>query len=170
MKHSLRPTRARNAAVRLTLLVLPVILCCGAAIVSAQQNSLVGQWRTNVPPSTLQGVPIAGGTITISIMASGQYDQTSQSTTAGSTAMMQAGPYQLVAPNSIIFRVTTYSPTTRIILVPCGIPGDPVCNRQQVENLPKPPDSQYVYTFNGPNTLMLKNQAGSYTFTRVAGQ
>jgi hypothetical protein len=196
MKNSLCPTRTRNAILCLSRLVLPPILAggmaigCGPQVAQAPQSpqspqsssspqapqapqgpqsSLVGTWRTIVPPSTVDGVPVAGATITISIMANGQYDQTGvpQNVSSGGTQTMQAGPYQMVAPNSIIFRVTNYSPKTRIVLVPCGIPNDPVCNVQRVENAAKPTDSEYAYTFNGPNTLMLNNQAGSYTFTRV---
>ena len=77
---------------------------------------------------------------------------------------MQAGPYQLVAPNNIIFTVTNWSPKTRLILVPCGIPNDPVCNVQQVQNMPKPPNSEYAYVFNGPNAMTLTNQTGAIHF------
>lgn len=90
-------------------------------------------------------------------------------TTSG-VQTMQAGPYQLVAPNNIIFTVTNWSPKSRIVLVPCGIPNDPVCNVKRVQNMPKPPDSEYAYVFNGSNTMTLSNQTGPMTFTRVAGQ
>jgi hypothetical protein len=104
----------------------------------------------------------------ISFMSNGQYDQTGVTTTGVQT--MQAGPYQLVAPNSIIFTVTQWSPKSRIALVPCGIPGDPTCNVQRLQNYPKPPNSEYVYVFNGPNTMTLSNQTGPVTLTRVMGQ
>ena len=158
MKNSLRPARAGNAVARLPLLVLAAILSCAGPIVSAQQYSLAGEWRTSVQT----------GTITITFEANGQYNQ--MSVTKAGTAEAQDGPYQLVAPNSIIFRVTDWSPKSKLVLVPCGIPGDPTCNVQREQSNSKPPDSEYAYTFNGPNTLMLKNQAGSYTFTRVATQ
>jgi hypothetical protein len=83
---------------------------------------------------------------------------------------MQAGPYQLVAPNSIIFTVTNWSPKSKMMLVPCGIPNEPVCNVQRVENMPKPPNSEYVYVFNGPNAMTLSNQTGAINFTRVKAQ
>ncbi len=83
---------------------------------------------------------------------------------------MQAGPYQLVAPNNIIFTVTNWSPKSKTILVPCGIPNDPVCNVQQVQNMPKPPNSEYAYVFNGPNAMTLTNQTGAIHFTRVNGK
>ncbi len=124
---------------------------------TAAQPSLLGQWRTTV----------SSGTITISFISNGQYDQTGVTTTGVQT--MQAGPYQLVAPNNIIFTVTNWSPKSRIVLVPCGIPNDPVCNVKRVQNMPKPPDSEYAYVFNGPNTMTLSNQTGPMTFTRLMG-
>ena len=124
----------------------------------APQSGLVGQWRTTVQT----------GTITIAFMSNGQYDQTGLTTTGIQT--MQAGPYQLVAPNSIIFTVTNWSPKSRVMLVPCGIPNNPVCNVQRLVNYPKPPNSEYAYTFNGPNTMTLSNQTGPMTFTRLARQ
>lgn len=210
MKQSLLPTGTGNAVPRLILLVLPSLLAIGMALgcgpqgtpapqgspqpfspsspqsPQAQQSppsGLIGQWRTSVPPSTVQGVAVAGGTITISIAANGQYDQTGvpQNVSSGGTQTMQAGPYQLIAPNTIHFTVTDWSPKTRWNYVPnprCGVPGVPnptnprrdSCNTEQEWTLPQPPGTTYAYTFNGPNTLMLKNPAGSYTFTRVAGQ
>ncbi len=161
MKNSLIPMRTSNAALRL---MLPAILAgClaigfGAHAAQAQQSTLIGQWRTTV----------SAGTITISFMANGQYDQTGVGTTGVQT--MQSGPYQLVAPNNIIFTVTNWSPKTRTVLVPCGIPNDPVCNVQRVVNMPKPPNSEYAYVFNGPNTMTLSNQTGPMTFTRVMGK
>jgi hypothetical protein len=98
-------------------------------------------------------------------MSNGQYGQTGVTTTGVQT--MQAGPYQLVAPNNIIFTVTNWSPKTRVVLVPCGIPNNPVCNVQRLVNMPKPPGSEYAYVFNGPNMMTLSNQTGPMTFTRV---
>ena len=101
-------------------------------------------------------------------MPNGQYDQTGVTTSGVQT--MQAGPYQLVAPNNIIFTVTQWSPKTRIVLVPCGIPNNPVCNVQRLVNMPKPPGSEYAYVFHGPNAMTLTNQTGAINFTRVSGQ
>ncbi len=83
--------------------------------------------------------------------------------------MAQGGPYQLIAPNTIVFAVTDWSPKTRIDLVPCGIPNQPVCNVQRVDNIPKPPGSKYAYVFNGPNSMTLNNEQAkeTITFTRV---
>ena len=103
----------------------------------------------------------------IAFMSNGQYDQTGVTTTGVQT--MQAGPYQLVAPNSIIFTVTQWSPKSRIMLVPCGIPNNPVCNVQRLMTYPKPPNSEYTYVFNGPNTMTLSNQTGPMTLTRLRG-
>jgi hypothetical protein len=177
MKSSLIPTRISNARPRR---ILPAILACNLVIgcgpqagqapqaqpspfspqpaPAAPQSSLLGQWRTTV----------SSGTITIMFMSNGQYDQTGVTTSGVQT--MQAGPYKLVAPNSIIFTVTEWSPKTRIVLVPCGIPNNPVCNVQRLVNMPKPPGSQYAYVFNGPNTMTLSNQTGPMTFTRVMGE
>jgi hypothetical protein len=184
MKSSLIPTGISNARLRLILsgLILPAILAVSLAIgcgpqtgqgpqapqspfspqspqpaPAAPQSSLLGQWRTTV----------STGTITISFMSNGQYDQTGVTTTGVQT--MQAGPYQLVAPNSIIFTVTNWSPKSRVMLVPCGIPNNPTCNVQRLQNYPKPLNSEYVYVFNGPNAMTLSNQTGPMTFTRVTG-
>ena len=96
---------------------------------------------------------------------------------------MQAGPYQLVAPDTIIFTVTEWSPKTRMIYVPrptCGVPGVPnptnpvrdSCLQWQEETMPKPPGSRYAYVFNGPNTMTLNNEVAkeSITFTRVTAR
>ncbi len=85
---------------------------------------------------------------------------------------MQSGPYQLTAPNTIHFTVTNWSPKSRIMLVPCGIPSDPVCNVRRVLNYPEPPGSTYAYVFNGPNSMTLNNENAqeTITFTRVAEQ
>jgi hypothetical protein len=156
--------RTTKAVLRL---ILPAILACYLAIGSgaqaaqaqqAPQSSLLGEWRAT----------IQSGTITISFMSNGQYNQTGVTTTGVQT--MQAGPYQLVAPNNIIFRVTNWAPKSKMMLVPCGIPNDPVCNVQRLQNMPKPPDSEYAYAFNGPNAMTLTNQTGAINFTRVKGQ
>jgi hypothetical protein len=177
-------SKARRGPILLGL-ILPAILACSLAIgcgpqtatapqpqpspqspflpqspqaAPAPQSSILGQWRGT----------ISSGTIMIAFMSNGQYDQTGVTTTGVQT--MQAGPYQLVAPNSIIFTVTQWSPKSRMVLVPCGIPNDPVCNVQRVQNYPKPPNSEYAYVFNGPNTMTLSNQTGPVTLTRVMGQ
>jgi|GEM_PF-6930026 len=177
MKSSLIPIGISNAHLRL---ILPAILAgslvigCGPQTApspqaqpspfslqpapAAPQSSLLGQWRTTV----------STGTIAITFMSNGQYDQTGVST--GGVQTMQAGPYQLVAPNSIIFTVTNWSPKTRIVLVRCEIPNSPVCNVQRLVNYPKPPGSEYAYVFNGSNTMTLSNQTGPMTFTRVMRQ
>ena len=161
MKASLLSMGTSNAALRL---ILPVFLACSLTIgfgpqaAQAQQSSLLGEWRAT----------IQSGTITISFLSNGQYDQTGVTNTG--TQTMQAGPYQLVAPNSIIFTVTNWSPKSKVMLVPCGIPNDPVCNVQRVQNMPKPPNSEYVYVFNGPNAMTLTNQTGAINFTRVKAQ
>ena len=182
MKNSLDRARTRNALLLPGILAVIIATGCGpqtpsgtqvqpgpqspgtptspqsAPAPAAAQTGVLGQWRTTVQT----------GTITISFLPNGQYDQLGMTTTGVQT--MQAGPYQLVAPNNIIFTVTNWSPKSRVVLVPCGIPSDPVCNVQRVVNYPKPPNSEYAYTFNGPNTMTLSNQTGPMTFTRVAGQ
>ena len=135
----------------------------------APQSSPVGQWHT-----TLQGI-----SLTISIEANGQYLQEGVPPNGG-TKTAQGGPYQLVAPNTIIFTVTGYSPMTRMIYVPnptCGVPGVPSptnprrdsCLQWQEETMPHPPGSRYAYVFNGPNQMTLNNEQAqeSITFTRV---
>ncbi|MGO9325051.1 MAG: hypothetical protein ACLP07_10855 [Terracidiphilus sp.] len=173
MKSSLIPIRTSNAALRL---VLPAILAgslaigCGPQAAQAQQwqqappasqSSLVGQWRT----------VLQGNTVTITIEANGQYMQVGVPQNGG-TPLAQGGPYQLIAPNTIVFTVTDWSPKSKIILVPCGIPNDPVCNVQRVENIPQPPGSRYAYVFNGPNSMTLNNEQAkeTITFTRVTAQ
>jgi hypothetical protein len=167
VKSSHIPTGTSNAALRL---LLPAILLsslavgCGLQAAQAQQwqqasqTSLVGQWRTTLPT----------GTLTLTILANGQYTQLGVPPNGG-TQTAQGGPYQLVAPNTIVFTVTDWSPKTRILLVPCGIPNDPVCNVQRVVNMPKPPGSKYAYVFNGPNSMTLNNEQAkeTITFTRV---
>ena len=116
MKISLHSTLTTNAVPRLTRLVLPAILAgsialgCGPQAQQAQQapkSSPVGQWRTD-----LQGIPV-----TITIQANSQYMQVGNPPNGG-TKTTQGGPYQLVAPNTVIFTVTEWSPKTRMIYVP----------------------------------------------------
>jgi hypothetical protein len=167
MKNSLSLKGTRNVFLRLARLVFPAIVACSLATscrpqgmqapqaAPASQSSFIGQWRTTT----------SIGTITITFMANGQYNQVGVTTRGVQEA--QDGPYQLEAPNTIIFRVTDWSPKSTMVLVPCGIPDQPTCNTQRVQNNPKPPDSSYTYSFNGTKSMQLKNQVSAFTFTRV---
>jgi hypothetical protein len=119
---------------------------------------VVGQWR-----AVLQGT-----TYTITMNANGQYIQLAVPQNGG-MKLAQGGPYQLIAPNIIAFTVTDWSPKSKIGLVPCGIPNQPVCNVEQVQPVAQPPNSSYDYSFNGPNTMILSNPNTRevITFTRV---
>jgi hypothetical protein len=133
-------------------LVLPAILALGAVAAHAQQYSLVGQWR-----GVFQGI-----TMTISIQANGQYSQLAQSATAQTE---QAGPYRLAAPNTIIFTVTSWAPTSTSVYYPTS----PTTGEWKQRTLPKPLGASDSYVFKGPNTMTLIDQAthGSITMTRV---
>ena len=122
---------------------------------------MVGQWRA----------VLSGSTYTITMDANGQYIQLAVPQN-GSMKFAQGGPYQLISPNIIAFTVTDWSPKTRMILVPCGDPSNPVCNTQQEQNIPQPPNSSYAYRFNGPNTMILSNPNTRevITFTRVTAR
>jgi hypothetical protein len=181
MKNSITRMGTSNAVLRLIRLVLPAILAggtvisCGPLAMQAQQapkSSPVGQWRT-----VLQGVPL-----TISIQANGQYMQQGDPPNGG-TKTMQAGPYQLVAPNTIVFTVTDWSPKIKVMFIPDPGPVPSVPNpvgpypgpngpQYQTYAIPHPPGSRYTYVFNGPNSMTLKNVTSpeTITFTRVAGQ
>ena len=202
MKNSLTSAGTSDAVLRLTRWVFPAILAgsmatgCGPQATPggqappgplgsqgpqgtqgpqappASQSGLVGQWRTGPQ----------GDTLTITIQANGQYMQLGVPQNGG-TQTMQAGPYALVAPNTIVFTVADWSPKTRWILVPnprCGVPGVPnptnprrdSCNQEQEWTMPQPPGSRYAYVFNGPNTMTLNNETEqeSITFTRVTAQ
>jgi len=137
-----------------------------------QNSNLVGQWRT----------VLQGNTVTITIQATGQYMQVGVPQNGG-TQTAQGGPYALIAPNTIAFTVTDWSPKTRFIFVPnprCGVPGVPSptnpqrdsCHQWQEETMPQPPGSRYAYVFNGPNSMTLSNETASesITFTRVTTQ
>lgn len=140
------------AILKRTRFVLPVALALGAVAAGAQQNSLVGQWR-----GVFQGI-----TITISIQSTGQYSQLAQSATAQTE---QAGPYKLIAPNTIVFSVTTWAPTSTSVYVPTS----PTTGRWEPRKLSKPPGATDFYVFNRPNTMTLTDQMthGSITMTRV---
>lgn len=200
MKDSLNPKGTSRALLRMTRRVLPVLFAIGMATgcgpqgpqggqlpqgtiqpagspapqgtpaAQGSQSSLVGQWHT-----VLQGADV-----TITIEANGQYIQVGIPPNGG-TKTAQGGPYQLVAPNSIIFRVTDWSPKTKVMYIPAPGPVPSVPNpvgpypgpqgpQWQTYGIPKPPDSEYAYTFNGPNTMTLKNQVDTITFTRVTGR
>src|SRR5580704_15352379 len=108
---------------RISKLVLSAILVLGATAATAQfsggaigqptnnSNSFVGTWR-----GVFQRI-----TFTIVIKPNGQYTQTAQS---GSLMTQQSGPYRLVAPNTIIFSVTSWAPTTQKIYHPYPPSGD----------------------------------------------
>src|ERR1039458_2988954 len=138
---------------RRSMFVLPAIFALGAVAAGAQQYNLVGQWR-----GVFQGI-----TMTISIQANGQYSQLGQSRTAQTE---QAGPYRLASPNTIIFSVTTWAPTSTSVFVPTS----PTTGKWEQRTLPKPLGASDFYVFNGPNTMTLTDQAthGSITMTRVA--
>jgi hypothetical protein len=187
LKNSLIPRGIISAVL---LLILPAILTGGMVIgcgpqagqaprspqspllPTSPQYSLAGQWRT----------VLQGNTVTITFQTNGQYIQLGVPPNGG-TQTAQGGPYALVAPNTIIFTVTDWSPKTRMIYVPnprCGVPGVPSptnpnrdsCNQWQEETMPQPPGSRYAYVFNGPNSVTLNNEQAreSITFTRVTGQ
>jgi hypothetical protein len=146
-----------NAGTATTILrrlrfVLPAVMALGAVAASAQQYSLVGQWR-----GVFQSI-----TMTISIQSNGQYSQLAQSATAKTE---QAGPYRLAAPNTIIFSVTTWAPTSTSVYFPTS----PTTGEWRQRTLPKPLGASDSYVFNGPNTMTLTDQAthGSITMTRV---
>ena len=192
MNNFLTPTRTSGAVLRLTRWVFPALLTGGMAIgcgpqapqagpapqgpvgsVGPQgppapqgpqgtQNGLVGQWRAD----------LQGTTMTITIQANGQYMQVAVPPNGG-TQTAQGGPYQLVAPNTIAFTVTDWSPKTRWIFVPNPTnPRRDSCNQEQEWTMPQPPGSRYAYVFNGPNTMTLNNETEqeSITFTRVTGR
>jgi hypothetical protein len=187
MKNPLIPTGTSKAVLRL---ILPAILAGSMAIgcgpqagqvpqagplpqsPQSPQYSLAGQWRT----------VLQSGTLTITIQANGQYMQMGVPPNGG-TQTAQGGPYALIAPNTIVFSVTDWSPKTRMIYVPnprCGVPGVPSptnprrdsCNQWQEETMPQPPGSRYAYVFNGPNSVTLNNEQAqeTITFTRVTAQ
>jgi len=197
MSSSLFHAGTSNEFLRSPRLVLPLILAGGAAIGCGPQaaqapllpqsqsspqasqapratpNSLVGQWHT---------VLYGNINVTITIQANGQYMQVGVPPNGG-TQTAQGGPYTLVAPNTIVFTVTDWSPKTRMIYVPRPGPVPSVPNpvgpypgpngpQWQTEAMPKPPGSRYAYTFNGPNTMILNNEQAreSITFTRVTAR
>jgi hypothetical protein len=157
VNHSINPTRTSSVVLRL---ILSAMFACGLAIgcgpqaAQAQQTSVVGQWRTILPT----------GTLTLTFQANGQYSQLGVPPNGG-TPLAQSGPYALIAPNTIVFSVTDWSPKTRIDIVPCGIPNEPTCNFQRVDPIPKPPGSRYAYAFNGPNSITLSNETARETIT-----
>jgi hypothetical protein len=139
----------------------------------AAQNNLVGQWR-----GLFQGsIPF-----TITIQANGQYMQVATPPNGG-TQSAQGGPYQLIAPNTIVFTVTDWSPKVKVMYIPDPGPVPSVPNpvgpypgpqgpQWQTYAIPHPPGSRYAYSFNGPNTMVLNNEQAqeTITFTRVTAQ
>lgn len=176
MKNPLQPLKTSNAVQRFTRLVLPAILAgsvaigCGSQAAQAQQPSLVGQWRTVAQ----------GSTVTLTIQANGQYMLLMQPANGGAQSAA-GGRYQLVAPNTIVLTVTDWSPKTKWMYVPnptCGVPGVAVptnprrdsCKQEQEMTLLKPPGGRDTYVFNGPNTVVMTDEHGSGTYTRVTGR
>jgi len=195
MKNSPTPEGSGNAVLRLSRLVLAALLACGTAMgcgpegqqaptqqgpraqpspsgapgpqaqqgprgqqgPQGAQSGVVGTWRTTVP----------NGTITMTYEANGLYNQIEVTNTG--VQEDQGGPYQLIAPNTIVLTVTDWSPKSHLALVPCGTPGDPTCNVERVVANPQPPGSRYAYTFNGPNTMIFTNEQAQETirFSRV---
>jgi hypothetical protein len=152
-------------------LVLSAILVLGAPAAAAQfsggaigqptsnSNSFVGTWR-----GVYQSI-----TFTIVIQPNGHYMQTAQS---GSLMTQQSGPYRLVAPNTIIFSVTSWAPTSQKIYHPYrpSKDGTPATNGYYTnQKVAKPPGATDSYVFKGANTFILTDQMthGSITMTRV---
>jgi len=152
MKKSHAGEAATPSLLRNYALIFPLLLAWSATAVSAQQYSLVGQWR-----GVYQGI-----TITIAIQANGQYSQLAQSA-AGMT--QQSGLYRLVIPNSIVFEVTNWAPKTMQVYHAVGTQRGYYTS----EPTTKPPGADDTYVFNGPNTLVLTDKIvhGSITMTRV---
>jgi hypothetical protein len=152
MRKSRFTSGSASGLLRLCEFVLPAVLGLSVAAVTAQQYSLVGQWR-----GVYQGI-----TMTIVIQPNGQYSQLLQS---GTAMTQQSGPYRLVAPNTIIFSVTDWAPRTQQIYHPIGTAG----GYYTTELTAKPPGATDTYVFNGPNTITLTDQMthGSIMMTRV---
>jgi hypothetical protein len=163
MKKSLLTSGNADKFLRMGKLSLSAILVLGATAAAAQQNNFIGEWR-----GVYQGI-----TITIMMQANGQYTQTAQ---AATLMTQQSGPYQLIAPNTIIFSVTSWAPTTQKIYHPYPPSGD--CTPANTstgagcfttEKVAQPPGARDSYVFNGPNSVTLTDQTmhGSITLTRV---
>ena len=137
--------------------------------------------KRNNPAWSANGArPYQGGTATITIQANGQYMLVTQPGNGGAQSAA-GGRYQLVAPNTIVLTVTDWSPKTKWMYVPnprCGVPGVAVptnpqrdsCKQEQEMTLLKPPGGRDTYVFNGPNTVVMTDEHGSGTYTRVTGQ
>jgi hypothetical protein len=171
MKKSLLTSGRAGKFLRMSKLVLSAILVLGATAAAAQfsggainppptnSNSFVGTWR-----GVFQSI-----TFTIVIQPNGQYTQTAQS---GSLMTQQSGPYRLVAPNTIIFSVTSWAPTTQKIYhpYPPSKKGMPATNGYYTnQRVAKPPGATDSYVFKGANTFILTDQMthGSITMNRV---
>ncbi len=152
MKRSLLTSGAADRIYRMCRLVLPAILVLGATAARAQQNDFVGQWR---------GIA-SGMTITLVVQPDGRFTMTEQS---GTLMTQQSGPYKLVAPNTIVFTVAEWQPSTMPVYHPTGTVG----GYYTQEPMAKPPDGLYSYVFNGPNTVVLTDQVmhGTITMNRL---
>ena len=84
---------------------------------------------------------------------------------SGTLMTQQSGPYNLVAPNTIVFTVAEWQPSTMPVYHPTGTVG----GYYTQEPMAKPPDGLYFYVFNGPNTVVLTDQVmhGTITMNRV---
>jgi hypothetical protein len=140
------------AILRRCQFVLLAILTLTSAVGCAQQNNLVGKWR---------GVS-NGISLTIVIQPNGQY---SQLVASGTVQTMQAGPYKLVSPNTIVFSVTDWAPKTARVYHPIGT----TSGYYTADPVPTPAGGTDTYVFNGPNSMTLTDQMthGSLTMTRV---
>jgi hypothetical protein len=164
MKKSPLTSGRTERFLRLGKLVVTAILLLGAtAAAAAQQYSFAGTWR-----GTYQNI-----TFTIVIQPNGQYTQTAQS---GSLMTQQSGPYRLVAPNTIIFSVTSWAPATQKIYHPYRPSGDCIpattsntAGCYTTERVAQPPGATDSYVFRGANTVVLTDQMmhGVLTLTRV---
>jgi hypothetical protein len=163
MKKSFLTSGMADNFFRMCRLVLPAILVLGQTVATAQisgtigqplsnSNSLVGQWR-----GVYQGI-----TITLVVQPNGQYSEIAQK---GTLMTQQSGPYKLVAPNTLIFAVTNWSPRTQQIYHPTGTVG----GYYTTQIVAKPSGGTDTYVFKDANTLILTDQAthGSVTMTRV---
>ena len=148
---------------RASALLLSLALSAGLAAAPAQQgsgsiapaqptNSLAGKWR-----ALYQGV-----TIVMVIQSNGQYMQTVQS---GATISEQSGAIRLIAPNTVAFTVADWQPRTRPAYHAVGSTGGYTTQEPVV----RPSDTMDTYVFDGPDRVVLTDQAlhGSLAFTRV---
>jgi hypothetical protein len=110
MKKLLLTSGAAARFLRMYRIVLPAILVLGATVAAAQQNDFVGQWRGFA----------SGMTITLVVQPNGRFTMTEQASTL---TTQQSGPYKLVAPNTIVFTVEDWQPSTMPVYHPTGTVG-----------------------------------------------